>query len=352
MSFVDDIRQLLTSDPQVSDLVEKKSLSEFSFIGIKETACSLDVFAFVQSDELTEGEVSEICDKFFNITQACHTFFNLKQPFLPDSLQFNNDWRVPNGILCFVFEGKCPRSLSTFIRTQMRISHFRQAALMVAWTVDVKNKRVYTHKNPVSIFPPVVIREQGAFPNPNYLESFLSSYRTQEAQESSEQNNRSRDDRKAIEIFQNIERKLENLKKSIDEFSKKEYSNYFMDVTISQFITEQSISITADTYNAEQVGAMGKHARSDNNTFIKSSQKQDVAEVAVEIQQLLEQIENMNPIATEIEKIDYVSNETTPSFKRRAISALEPDSEAAIERFLDDPYINVAKTIIKRWMQS
>ena len=96
---------------------------------------------------------------------------------------------------------------------------------------------------------------------------------------------------------------------------------------------------------------MGKYARSDNNTFIKSEQKRNLAEVAAEIQQLLKQLETTNPSANEVEKISYVSDETSPSFKRRAVGALKAGGEAAIEEFLDNPYVNVAKAIIKQWVQ-
>lgn len=42
-----------------------------------------------------------------------------------------------------------------------------------------------------------------------------------------------------------------------------------------------------DNYNVGQAGAVGKYARSDGNTFTQSEQKQSLAEVVREIQQLL-----------------------------------------------------------------
>lgn len=106
-----------------------------------------------------------------------------------------------------------------------------------------------------------------------------------------------------------------------------------------------------DVYNVEQAGAVGRYARSDNNTFIKSEQKQTLAEAATEIQCLLKQLEQTNPTATETDKVAYVNDETTPSFKRRVVGALQEGGETAIEEFLDNPYVNVGKAVIKGWMK-
>ena len=356
MSFVTSIKQRLTADPQVDDLLEGENLSEFGFIGIKETTINLDIFAFVAADGLLKQEVSDICDKFFNITRACHTVFSLKKSFLSSGFGLGNGPRMPNGILCFVFEKNCPRSLSTFIREQTKIKHTGQAGVIVPWSVDVANKRVYTHKNPVSIFPPVVIFDQFSFPNPDYIESFLSSYRTQNIQ--------SDRDKAFMNALRDLESNIEELNERLSSgrLSSKERDD-LINRKISVSISAQNVSVhtqtvgglsmtnTGDIYNAEQVGAMGKYARADHNTFIKSEQKQSLADVAAEIQQLLTQLETTNPSANEVEKINYVSDETSPSFKRRAVGALKAGGEAAIEEFLDNSYINVAKAIIKEWMQ-
>jgi hypothetical protein len=82
-----------------------------------------------------------------------------------------------------------------------------------------------------------------------------------------------------------------------------------------------------------------------------SEQKKTLAQAANEIQQLIKQLEQTNPTATEAEKVAYVNDETTPSFKRRVVSALQAGGEAAIEEFLDNPYINVGKAIVKGWIK-
>lgn len=97
---------------------------------------------------------------------------------------------------------------------------------------------------------------------------------------------------------------------------------------------------------------VSENARQQANQHIHlSEQKKTLAEAAAEIQQLLKQLEKTNPAATEAEKIVYVNDETTPNFKRRVVGALQAGSEAAIEQFLDNPYVNVGKAIVKGWIK-
>jgi hypothetical protein len=116
----------------------------------------------------------------------------------------------------------------------------------------------------------------------------------------------------------------------------------------------------SETYNNDYRGAniansankVSDNARQQANQYIHlAEQKQTLAEAAAEIQQLLKQLEVTNPTATEHEKIEYVNDETTRSFKRRAVGALQAGGEAAIEEFLANPYINVGKAIIKGWIK-
>lgn len=114
----------------------------------------------------------------------------------------------------------------------------------------------------------------------------------------------------------------------------------------------ESKSVSETYSNSGNVGAMGHKARSDNNTFVQQSeQKQTLSDAAKEIQELLKQLEETNPTATEHDKIVYVNDETTPSFKRRAVGALQAGGEAAIEEFLANPYVNVVKEAVKGWIK-
>ncbi|MEP0798201.1 hypothetical protein NDI44_27125 [Trichocoleus sp. DQ-A3] len=108
-----------------------------------------------------------------------------------------------------------------------------------------------------------------------------------------------------------------------------------------------------DTYNIAQSGASGRYARSDNNTFYYSDQTKTLSEAAAEIQQLLKQLEQSNPSASESEKIAYINDETTRSFQRRVASALQASGETAIDEFiLENKYLKVVKAAIKSWFQS
>ncbi|KYC37881.1 hypothetical protein WA1_05095 [Scytonema hofmannii PCC 7110] len=66
----------------------------------------------------------------------------------------------------------------------------------------------------------------------------------------------------------------------------------------------------------------------------------------------MKQLERTNPTATDSEKVAYVNDETTPSFKRRVVSALQASGETAIDEFiLENKYLKVAKSAIKGWSQ-
>jgi hypothetical protein len=62
---------------------------------------------------------------------------------------------------------------------------------------------------------------------------------------------------------------------------------------IEKYIKQEIMTVNnqGDVYNVGQAAAVGRYARSDNNTFIQSEQKQTLAEAAKEIQSLLKQLE-------------------------------------------------------------
>ena len=88
-----------------------------------------------------------------------------------------------------------------------------------------------------------------------------------------------------------------------------------------------------------------------NQNIYAPEQKQTLAEAAEEIQKLLKQLEQTNPTATEAEKVAYVNDETTPSFKLRVVGALKAGGQTAIDEFLDNPYVAVGKAVVKGWME-
>jgi uncharacterized protein YjbI with pentapeptide repeats len=83
-----------------------------------------------------------------------------------------------------------------------------------------------------------------------------------------------------------------------------------------------------------------------------SPEKQDLAEAAAEIQRLLKMLEETNPSATEAEQKAFVSAAIPPTLKQRAVGALQSGGQAALEEFLQNPYVNVALAIIEGWRET
>ncbi|MGG6267531.1 hypothetical protein [Leptolyngbya sp. AN10] len=115
----------------------------------------------------------------------------------------------------------------------------------------------------------------------------------------------------------------------------------------------------ADKQPISQVGYFGigvnkgeAHNVNVGQTINNYSKNPELAATVTAIQQLLQQLEQSNPGVTETEQIVYVNEETTPSFKRRAASALQVGGETAIDEFiLDNKHLKVVKAIIKGWLQ-
>jgi hypothetical protein len=110
-------------------------------------------------------------------------------------------------------------------------------------------------------------------------------------------------------------------------------------------------NVSGSVYGAVNSGSIaGNFVTGDNNVII-SGEKRTLAETAAEIQALLRQLEKTNPVATDAEKVAYIDDETTPSFKRRVVGALQASGEAGIEEFFDNPYVNLGKAVIKGWIK-
>ncbi len=127
------------------------------------------------------------------------------------------------------------------------------------------------------------------------------------------------------------------------------------------FLAEESNIDMSNTVNNNLQGSnignfaneVKENARQQANQYnYASEQKQTLAQAASEIQKLLKHLERTNPTATEEEKIIYVNDETSSGLKRRTVSALKAGVETGIEEFLDNPYVNVGKAIVKAWIKS
>lgn len=118
------------------------------------------------------------------------------------------------------------------------------------------------------------------------------------------------------------------------------------------YMSENYVNNLQGANVANMANALKDNARQQANQHIHmSEQRKTLSESASEIQQLLQHLEQTNPAATEAEKISYVNDETTPNFKRRVVGALQAGGEAAIEEFLDNPYVNVGKAVVKGWIK-
>jgi len=70
MSFVSELQNLLVEEKKVYDLSRNEEFADFNFVGFKETATTIDFVAFVKADNLTERQIVDLRDSFFNITQV------------------------------------------------------------------------------------------------------------------------------------------------------------------------------------------------------------------------------------------------------------------------------------------
>jgi uncharacterized protein YjbI with pentapeptide repeats len=114
----------------------------------------------------------------------------------------------------------------------------------------------------------------------------------------------------------------------------------------------------ASSGNQNNIGNVAGEAKAEMKSIqhihnYAPEQKQTLAEAAAEIQNLLKQLEQTNPTATEAQQIEHINDETTPKFKKRVVGALQATGEAAIDEFvLENKYLKVAKAAIKGWIKS
>jgi hypothetical protein len=161
--FFSHLRDRLVAEKGLHDLSRNPELAGFPLIGFHTSAVAMDFVAFVAADRLTESRIVALRDEFFDVVRHVSREFGLKPR-----------GRNPNGLLCFVFEDGCPEPMARFIRKQTRISHAASTgAVVVSWAVDLRDRRIHTHENPVSILPPVIVASRTVFPGLGWLESML-----------------------------------------------------------------------------------------------------------------------------------------------------------------------------------
>jgi hypothetical protein len=165
LPFISYLRDRLVTEKGLHDLSRNPELASFPLIGFHQSTVSMDFVAFRAADRLTESQIVSLRNEFFDAVQHVSGEFGLKPR-----------GRNPNGLLAFVFEEGCSESMARFVRKQTRISHRASTgAVTVSWAIDLEHRRIHTHENPVSIFPPVIVMPQTVFPGLGWLESILAN---------------------------------------------------------------------------------------------------------------------------------------------------------------------------------
>ena len=80
--------------------------------------------------------------------------------------------------------------------------------------------------------------------------------------------------------------------------------------------------------------------------------RQALAKSAKEIQDLLKQLEQNNPSATETEQENFVNTNVKATTKTKLVSAAKEGGVAIIEEIFDSPYVRIAKSVIDGWQKA
>lgn len=91
-----------------------------------------------------------------------------------------------------------------------------------------------------------------------------------------------------------------------------------------------------------------------NNHYYNQNQKQNLAEAAAEIQQLLDQLSQNKETKTESEKLTMIAEvvdeiESNPPLKSRLVQALKAEGSEALRDMVSNPLINILIAAIKGW---
>lgn len=107
--------------------------------------------------------------------------------------------------------------------------------------------------------------------------------------------------------------------------------------------------VNADTVNAGQIGG--------NMTNYSPEQRQNLAEAAAEIQQLLNQLGQTYPTNTPLEKQIAVTEalrqiDSNPTLKARVIGALKSGGTEALKELVDHPLVNILLATLEGWQDA
>lgn len=182
--------EYLVREKEAHEFSRNPEIASFQFLGVHTSAAAVELVALCDADAMTEGDVVRIREEFFELVRR-----------LPYALDLKLRGRNPNGLLGFVFSDGCSEPMARFIARQTRISHAEETGgVSVAWAIDVCNRRIHTHDNPVSILPPVVVSARTVYPGLEFLESLLGRM-TLEGAEPAEANRANAD---AHDVFSSL----------------------------------------------------------------------------------------------------------------------------------------------------
>ncbi|WP_414755840.1 pentapeptide repeat-containing protein [Anabaena sp. CCY 9910] len=107
--------------------------------------------------------------------------------------------------------------------------------------------------------------------------------------------------------------------------------------------------VNADTVTANQIGG--------NITNYNPEQKQNLAQAAADIQQLLNQLSQTYPTTTTSQKMTVVARavdeiESNPPLKTRVIDALKARGTEAFKELIDHPLVNILLASIEGWQEA
>jgi len=107
--------------------------------------------------------------------------------------------------------------------------------------------------------------------------------------------------------------------------------------------------VNADTVNAGQIGG--------NITNYNPEQRQNLAQAAAEIGQLLNQLSQSYPTATTSQRMSVVAKavdeiESNPTLKARVIGALKAGGTEAFKELIDHPLVNILLASIDGWQEA
>jgi uncharacterized protein YjbI with pentapeptide repeats len=120
-------------------------------------------------------------------------------------------------------------------------------------------------------------------------------------------------------------------------------------VIVSEHKTESgNVNISGGNFAA--VGSLtGDNPGTVSGNIYQSEQRQTLAEVAAEIQQLLKQLEQTNPTATEVEQKAFLTAVIPATKRQKFVNALQEGGKELFKELMDNIYVNVAIAAIEGW---